>query len=132
EWAQGGDAWMESTPPVLTWYQARAGQIFTLAMGVERLRQYSLQLQGRLVTLLAERGLNASGATSDRGAFVVVTLDSPAMARRYAEALQARGVITDARGVWLRLCPDLLTTAAELERGAEATAEVTRSFNACG
>ncbi|HEX3472231.1 MAG TPA: aminotransferase class V-fold PLP-dependent enzyme, partial [Silvibacterium sp.] len=39
----GGDAFLESTPPVLTWYQARSGQKFTLAMGVERLRAYSLR-----------------------------------------------------------------------------------------
>ena len=124
EWAQGGDAWMESTPPVLTWYQSRAGQIFTLAMGVDRLREYSLELQHRLVTLLAERGIESTGAALDRGAFVVVTLDSPVAARRLAESLRARGVITDARGVWLRMCPDLLTTPAELERASDATAEV--------
>src|SRR5271165_1563862 len=39
----GGDAFLDSTPPVLTWYQARSGQEFMLAMGVEKLRAYSLQ-----------------------------------------------------------------------------------------
>ncbi len=34
--AAGGDAFLESTPAVLTWYQARAGQQFTLGLGVER------------------------------------------------------------------------------------------------
>ena len=43
--AAGGDAWMESTPPILTWYQARSGQVFTLAIGVQRLRAYSLSQQ---------------------------------------------------------------------------------------
>ena len=93
-------------------------------MGVDRLREYSLELQHRLVTLLAERGIESTGAALDRGAFVVVTLDSPVAARRLAESLRARGVITDARGVWLRMCPDLLTTPAELERASDATAEV--------
>ena len=32
--AHGGDGFLESTPPVLTWYQARSGLEFTLAMGV--------------------------------------------------------------------------------------------------
>ncbi|HTD56594.1 MAG TPA: aminotransferase class V-fold PLP-dependent enzyme, partial [Silvibacterium sp.] len=45
---RGGDAFLESTPPVLTWYQARSGQQFTLAMGVERLRAYSLRQLGLL------------------------------------------------------------------------------------
>jgi len=36
EFAAGGDALLESTPPVLTCYQARAGQLFTTAVGVAR------------------------------------------------------------------------------------------------
>ena len=41
--SDGGNAFLESTPPVLTWYQARSGLEFTLAMGVKRLRAYSLK-----------------------------------------------------------------------------------------
>src|SRR5205085_9627134 len=36
--AAGGDGWRESTPAVLPAYQARAGQVFTQQIGVERLR----------------------------------------------------------------------------------------------
>ncbi|HLW12808.1 MAG TPA: aminotransferase class V-fold PLP-dependent enzyme, partial [Casimicrobiaceae bacterium] len=50
--AEGGDAFLESTPPVLTWYQARAGQQLTLALGVARIRAYSLQQQRTLVERL--------------------------------------------------------------------------------
>ncbi len=84
--AKGGDAWLESTPAVLPLYQARAGQRFTLAIGVERLRPYSLALQRRLVELLAERGVVARGGTPDRGAFVVLR---DARARAFADALAA-------------------------------------------
>ena len=52
EFAAGGDALLESTPPVLTCYQARAGQLFTAAVGVARLREYSLAQQRTLVGLL--------------------------------------------------------------------------------
>ncbi len=62
--AAGGDAWLESTPAVLPLYQARAGQVFTQAVGVARLREYSLSLQTRLVALLAERGIVAKGGTT--------------------------------------------------------------------
>ncbi len=116
--AAGGDAWLESTPAVLPFYQARAGQAFTQAVGVARLREYSLRLQQRLVALLAERGVAARGGTGDRGAFVVVR-DTGAQAR--AEALARRGIVTDARGEWLRLCPDVLTTDEELARAADAS-----------
>lgn len=120
--AQGGDAWMESTPPVLTWYQARSGQRFVLGIGVERLRAHSLAQQRHLVDLLSERGIAARGGTPDRGAFVVVRRDD---AVALADALAARGIDVDARGPCLRLCPDVLTTDEELQRVAAALADAT-------
>jgi kynureninase len=116
EFAAGGDAFLESTPSVLPWYQARAGQVFTLAVGVDRLRAYSLAQQRRLIGLLAERGVDAEGGREDRGAFVVIR---EANAVALAEALAQRGVHGDARGSFLRLCPDVLTTHAELSAAAE-------------
>jgi len=128
EWATGGDAFLESTPPMLTWYQARAGQVFTLAIGVGRLRMYSQTLQRRLVALLAEHGVAATGGGDDRGAFAVLSFEAkaPGEAQRCAQALAQRGVVSDARGPWLRLCPDLLTTEDELVRAARIVAEATR------
>ena len=122
-YAGGGDAWLESTPAVLPCYQARAGQAFVQAVGVARLRAQSLAMQRRLVALLAEGGVSARGGTADGGAFVVVR-DSAAQA--WAEALEGRGIVTDARGEWLRLCPDVLTTEQELQSAAGALAEIAR------
>jgi kynureninase len=119
--ATGGDGWMESTPAVLPFYQARAGQAFTLAIGVERLREHSLRVQRRLVALLAEHGIASCGGTEDRGAFVVVR---DPRARAWADALETRGVVGDARGEWLRLCPDVLTTDAELIAAATHLAAI--------
>lgn len=112
---------MESTPAVLPWYQARAGQVFTLAVGIARLRAYSLTQQRLLVARLAERGIRALGGGDDRGAFVAVRHDA---ATSLAQALGARGIDVDARGTWLRLCPDVLTTSEELERAAATLAEL--------
>ena len=120
-YAAGGDAWLESTPPVLPIYQARAGQLFTRAIGVERLRAHSLALQRRLVALLADQGIAARGGTPERGAFVVVRHRD---AGAWSAALDARGVATDARGEWLRLCPDVLTTDAELRTACEALGKI--------
>jgi len=119
----GGDAWLESTPAVLPFYQARAGQVFTLAVGVGRLREYSLALQRRLVALLAAQGIAARGGDEAHGAFVVIRHRE---ARAWSAALAARGVVTDARGEWLRLCPDVLTTEAELATAAAALGAVAR------
>jgi kynureninase len=117
----GGDAWLESTPPVLPFYQARAGQVFTQALGVARLREHSLRAQRHLVARLAEHGIAAEGGTEDRGAFVVVR-DERAIG--LAQGLAAHGVVVDARGPWLRLTPDVLTTAEEMARAAAALAAV--------
>ena len=119
EFAAGGDAFMESTPAILPWYQARAGQVFTLAIGVERLRAHSLGQQRRLVSLLAGKGIEAEGGSKDRGAFAVIR-DPEAVA--LAQALERKGVFGDARGTFLRLCPDVLTTDAELVAAAEQVA----------
>ena len=111
----GGDAFLESTPPVLTYYQARSGQKFTLAMTVERLREYSQRLLKRLKRYLAEAGIEAIGGDADHGAFLSVRLRN---ASNVAEKMAESGVITDARGEWLRLCPDCLTRDAELRTAA--------------
>jgi kynureninase len=116
-YASGGDGWLESTPAVLPLYQARAGALFTEAIGVARLREHSLRSQRRLVDLLAQRQVASTGGRDYRGAFVVVT---HAHAADVAESLREQGIVTDARGRYLRFCPDVLTTDDELVQAAEA------------
>jgi len=123
--AEGGDSWLESTPPVLAAFQARAGQELVIALGVVALRADSLARQRRLVDALASQGVRAVGGDEGRGAFVVVPIDGPdGTARRVAEVLAQRGVIADAREAWLRLCPDPLTSVPDLARAASALAAV--------
>jgi kynureninase len=119
----GGDAWLESTPPVLSYAQARAGIEFTLAIGVERLRAYSLAQQARLIELLKDAGIEARGARRDHGAFVVVMHPR---AVELAEELARHGVTVDARGEWLRLCPDILNSDEELQVATRALSEILR------
>lgn len=121
EFGAGGDALLESTPPVLVCYQARAGQLFTAAVGVARLREYSLAQQRSLVGLLGQHGVHAEGGSDERGAFVIVR---SGRARTWAGELERQGVIVDSRGEILRLCPDLLNTQAELACAAERLGEI--------
>jgi kynureninase len=116
QFGAGGDAWLESTPPVLATVQALAGLELTLKLGVERLRAYSLEQKQLLADLLATRHVQAEGAGEDHGAFLTVTHPEAA---RLAEALECRGVKCDARGDRLRLCPDILNSEAELTQAAE-------------
>jgi len=122
--APGGDAWLESTPPVLAIAQALAGLDVTLELGVERIRAYGLEQKARLAELLEAQGVPCDGAGVDHGAFV--TLRHPD-ADRLAQALEANGITSDARGEYLRLCPDALNTDAELVTAAARVAAALRA-----
>lgn len=122
--APGGDAWLESTPSVLAPVQAIAGLEITLALGVERLREYNLRQKRRLAELLAAQGVEAEGAADAFGAFLTVR---HAAAARLAEALARQGVATDARGERLRLCPDILNPDSELQEAARRIARAVRA-----
>ncbi|HTD95844.1 MAG TPA: aminotransferase class V-fold PLP-dependent enzyme [Edaphobacter sp.] len=120
--AKGGDAFLESTPPILTCYQARAGQQLVLALGAERIRAYNLDRLSRLKHYLADSGVNAQGADAEHGAFL--TVRHPA-ATALAKSLERTGITTDARNEWLRLCPDLLTPDTALREAATTLASLT-------
>src|SRR5207302_4260468 len=68
EFGAGGDARLESTPPVLGCFQALAGLELTLELGVERLRAYSMAQK----QLLAELVPGLEGADKHHGAFVTL------------------------------------------------------------
>jgi kynureninase len=110
QFAPGGDAWLESTPPVLTPFQALAGLELTLELGVDRIREHNLAQKQFLSSLLPVQGVS-----EDHGAFVTLKNEN---AKALAAELEKKGVKTDARGEYLRLCPDFLNSRAELERAA--------------
>jgi kynureninase len=122
--APGADGWLDSTPAVLPFYQTRAGLEFTLQIGVDRLRTYSQQQQAMFLDMLADEGLSALEAGEPHGAFIVIAMPQ-------AEAIAARlcddKLVTDAREGLLRICPDILTTPAELK---EAAWRLARQFRA--
>ena len=114
--AAGGDAWLESTPPVLAPFQALAGLEITLELGVERIREYNLAQKQFLTSLLP-----VQGADANCGAFV--TLQHP-NAKALSMRLEEKGIKTDARGEYLRICPDVLNPRSELEHAARVLKEV--------
>jgi kynureninase len=114
EFGPGGDAWLESTPPVLAPIQALAGLELTLELGVERIRRYNLEQKEFFAGLVPQ----CKGAGTDHGAFL--TLKHP-RAMDLVATLKQKNITVDARGDYLRICPDILTTRAELERAASET-----------
>ncbi len=130
EYAAGGDAWLEATPPILTYYQARAGLELTLALGVDRLRAYTLGQLAFLREALHDRGVPTrliDGSPEAHGNYLLIPADDgPDATARLKQA----GVNSDARpspagSPWfVRLCPDLLNTQDQLLEAAERVAGV--------
>jgi len=123
KFAEGGNAFLESTPPILPYYQAKAGLTFTLAMGVDRLRAYSLKIQARLMELLEENNIQTIGQADRRGAFLAIVDKS---ADAVASQLKKLKIIVDARDGLIRICPDILTTDEELVAAVGKLAYVMR------
>ena len=125
EYAPGGDAWLESTPPPLVYFQACPGLELVKALGVDRIRAYSLAQQAFLCDQLIKYGIEPR-VLEHRGAFVLIPMDDGQQA---IDQLKAAGVNADARpcpktGQWLvRLCPDLLNTNDELCQAAKRIAQ---------
>ena len=115
QFGPGGDAWLESTPPVLAPVQALAGLEITLELGVEAIRAHNLRQKKVL-----QESLPVEGGGADHGAFV--TLKRPD-AVRVSDSLEAKGIQADARGEYLRLCPDYLTSEEELARAVAVLQE---------
>jgi kynureninase len=116
--ATGGDGWLESTPPILTYYQALPGLRFTLALGVNRIRAYSLQQLTDLRQHFKAAGI-PHHAPADPAAWGGYALVPHADTSGLVQRLKAHGVNTDARGGHVRFGPDLLNTSDELARAVE-------------
>jgi kynureninase len=117
--APGGDAWLESTPPVLAPYQANPGIELSLSLDVAGLRAHSLALQADWREAMRRAGLSPYEPADPEafGAFSLVLRDD---APGFVSALAARGVVVDARGPIVRFCPDVLNSPEELERAARS------------
>jgi kynureninase len=110
---------------VLTAYQAKAGLELTLGLGVRRLRDYSLGQLSFLGERLAEAGVEMR-RPAHAGAFLLIpSADAPGLCARLKQA----GVNTDHRTTpdgqgCIRVCPDILSTRAEM---AEAAMRIARA-----
>ena len=117
----GSHRFFESTPAILPFYQARAGLMFTLAIGVDRLRCYSVKQQKAIESLLQKQGIPFLGQSEERGAFIAIPHPQSEF---IAKSLISAGVICDAREGLLRLCPDILNTQDELITAVDKLAEI--------
>ena len=124
QFALGGRAFYESTPAVLTYYQAQAGLELVLSIGVERLRNYSLYQQNLLCSCLQENDIDVDSNRQKHGAFISLPHQD---AEKISKQLMQEQVITDAREGYIRVCPDILNTSSELEAAGTIIARQLRA-----
>ena len=127
DYADGAARFLTGTPNVPALYAATAGYDVIEEVGVERIRERSVEQTALLVELLGEAGFQV-GSPHDparRGGTVVVCAPE---AQRVDRELAARGILCDYRpDVGLRLGPHFFNTDDELRYAVEQIAEIAGS-----
>ena len=124
DYAEGAARFLTGTPNVPALYAATAGYDVIEEVGVERIRERSVEQTALLVELLEEAGFDVGGPREpDRrgGTVVVRTPDFEAVGEELAE----RGILCDYRpDVGLRLGPHFFNTDDELRFAVEQISEI--------
>ena len=127
DYADGAARFLTGTPNVPALYAATAGYDVIEEIGVERIRERSIEQTSLLDELLNEAGFQI-GSPRDparRGGTVVVRTPS---FERVDEELAARGILCDYRpDVGLRLGPHFFNTDDELRYAVEQISEIAGS-----
>lgn len=126
--AESGDRWLESTPPVITAYQAKAGLEFVLSAGVNRIRTDSLHRLNFLRQAGAKLGVKFF-QPHDENCFGGFALLPSNQSHELASQLRQRGVNVDARGQFVRFSPDVLTPLEEINEAVTKVAHFQRQLN---
>ena len=127
EYAEGARRFLTGTPNVPALYAATAGYDVIEEVGVERIRERSLQLTQLLIDLLDERGLEVGSpreAERRGGTVLVVTPDHAAVHK----ALTERNIICDFRpDAGVRLGPHFFNSEDELRHTVDELADIVAS-----
>jgi len=127
DYAEGAARFLTGTPNVPALYAATAGYDVIEEVGVERIRERSVEQTALLVELLGEAGfqLGSPHDPARRGGTVVVRTPD---FERVDEELAARGILCDYRpDVGLRLGPHFFNTDDELRHAVEQISEIAGS-----
>ena len=124
EYASGAARFLTGTPAVPALYAATAGYDTIEEVGVDAIRERSLELTDALIALLDRAGIEVRSPRDHRQRGGTVIAAPPEFAAVYAE-LDARDVVCDYRpGVGIRLGPHFFNTEAELEHAVEQIVDI--------
>lgn len=115
QYARSAFRFLNGTPNVPALYAARCGYEIIGQVGVERIREKSLRLTGRLIDLAKEQGfrVNTPLDAARRGGTVSI---QPPDAMRVSQELVRRGFLVDFRpGAGIRVAPHFYNSMDEVE-----------------
>jgi kynureninase len=127
EYAEGASRFLTGTPNVPALYAATAGYDVVEEIGVERIRERSVEQTTLLIELFEEAGFEPGSPREPERRGGTVVVKTPQFERVNAE-LAARGIIVDCRPeTGLRLGPHFYNTDDELRFAVEQVAELSRA-----
>lgn len=127
QYADAPERFQSGTPNVPSLYSARAGYEIVRQIGVPAIREKSLRLTRRLMTLAREAGfrVNTPDADAERGGAVIIDVPD---AKAVTDELIRREVIVDYRpGAGIRMAPHFYNTAEEIDHAMHVLREIAGS-----
>jgi len=127
QYADAPERFQSGTPNVPSIYSARAGYEIVAEVGVPAIREKSLRLTRRLMSLAAEAGfrINTPGEDARRGGAVIIDVPN---GKAVADELIRREVIVDYRpGAGVRMAPHFYNTAEEIDHAMSVLTDICRS-----
>ena len=129
-YAEGPMRLLHGSPAVPALLAATAGYEVVLEVGVERIREYSVQLTQGLREDMLGRGFEVPSPADParRGGTLTIGLREEEHGRGFVAALADRGILVDHRpGAGIRVSPHFYTRREELTEFAEALSELRES-----
>lgn len=127
-WADGARRFDLGTPPILPAYVARAGLEWILDIGVDVIRERTLELAGRTTERLQTHDLSLHGPEDPAERTPITAVKCGQMDAAEVESrMRDRGYLVSARGTVVRIAPHVFNTTDEIDAAVEALADILQS-----
>jgi len=125
DWAPAARRFDTGTPPIFNAYVARAGMEMIAEIGTTAIREWILQLSGRLVERAHECGLEIHGPEAPELRSASTAIRCGALDSHDVEVkLRERGVLASARGPVIRMAPHFYNTLDEIDSAVNTLADI--------
>ena len=128
DWAPSARRFDTGTPPIINAYVARVGIETIRELGTKAIREWTLQLSGRIVERAREHGLEIHGPEDPQRRTPSTAVRCGGRSSHDVETqLKQRGVLASARGPVIRLAPHFYNTLDEIDSAVDTLADILNS-----